>query len=226
MATWSNLNFQNANTPIMEQLIMFHDHSMMIIIIITIMVGYMMSMIMIKSFNNRFMLENQMIELMWTMLPAVMLIFIAMPSLKILYMLEETAKPLISIKTIGHQWFWSYEYSDFKKIEFDSYMIKPNDNKENEFRLIETDNKIVLPFNVKTRLLVTSDDVIHSWTIPALGVKVDASPGRINQGNFNMSRPGLFYGQCSEICGANHSFMPILLESINMKSFINWVKKY
>nr|UFK32208.1 cytochrome c oxidase subunit II [Agnesiella roxana] len=226
MGTWSNLNFQNANTPIMEQLIMFHDHSMMIIIIITIMVGYMMSMIMIKSFNNRFMLENQMIELMWTMLPAVMLIFIAMPSLKILYMLEETAKPLISIKTIGHQWFWSYEYSDFKKIEFDSYMIKPNDNKENEFRLIETDNKIVLPFNVKTRLLVTSDDVIHSWTIPALGVKVDASPGRINQGNFNMSRPGLFYGQCSEICGANHSFMPILLESINMKSFINWVKKY
>nr|UFK32195.1 cytochrome c oxidase subunit II [Agnesiella kamala] len=226
MGTWSNLNFQNANTPIMEQLIMFHDHSMMIIIIITIMVGYMMSMIMIKSFNNRFMLENQMIELMWTMLPAVMLIFIAMPSLKILYMLEETAKPLISIKTIGHQWYWSYEYSDFKKIEFDSYMIKPNDNKENEFRLIETDNKIVLPFNVKTRLLVTSDDVIHSWTVPALGVKVDASPGRINQGNFNMSRPGLFYGQCSEICGANHSFMPILLESINMKAFINWVKKY
>nr|YP_010582963.1 cytochrome c oxidase subunit II [Vatana ogromna]UGN61409.1 cytochrome c oxidase subunit II [Vatana ogromna] len=226
MATWSNLNFQNANTPIMEQLIMFHDHTMMIILIITIMVGYMMLTIMIKSFNNRFMMENQMVELIWTVMPAIMLIFIAMPSLKILYMLEETSKPLISIKTIGHQWFWSYEYSDFKKIEFDSYMIKYDENEMNKFRLLETDNKIVLPFNMKTRILMTSDDVIHSWTIPALGIKMDASPGRINQSNFIINRPGLFYGQCSEICGANHSFMPIMLESVNMKSFIKWTKKY
>nr|WRY72489.1 cytochrome c oxidase subunit II [Yangida basnetti] len=226
MATWSNLNFQNANSPIMEQLIMFHDHTMMIILAITISVTYMMLLIMIKSFNNRLMLESQSIEFIWTILPAVMLIMIAFPSLKILYMLEETSKPAITIKTIGHQWYWSYEYSDFKKIEFDSYMKPSNEINSNEFRLLETDNKIVLPFNNQTRMLMTSADVIHSWTIPVLGIKVDASPGRINQGNMMMNRPGLFYGQCSEICGANHSFMPIMMESVNMNNFINWIKKY
>uniref|UniRef100_UPI0030010590 cytochrome c oxidase subunit II n=1 Tax=Yangisunda ramosa TaxID=3019675 RepID=UPI0030010590 len=226
MATWSMINFQNANSPIMEQLIFFHDHTMMIILTITISVTYMMILIMKKKFNSRFMLENQMIEFIWTLMPALLLILIALPSLKILYMLEETSKPSITIKTIGHQWFWSYEYSDFKKIEFDSYMKPSNENNMNEFRLLETDNKVVIPFNKQTRILMTSADVIHSWTIPVLGVKIDASPGRINQGNMINSRPGLFYGQCSEICGANHSFMPIMMESVNMKSFINWIKKY
>nr|YP_010582924.1 cytochrome c oxidase subunit II [Parafagocyba longa]UGN61344.1 cytochrome c oxidase subunit II [Parafagocyba longa] len=226
MATWSNLNFQNANSPIMEQLIMFHDHTMMIVLVITVMVGYMMLMIMLKSFNNRFSLENQMVELVWTILPAIMLIFIALPSLKILYMLEENSKPMLSIKTIGHQWYWSYEYSDFKKIEFDSYMKVSNTIENNELRLLETDNKVVIPFNTQTRMLISSSDVLHSWTVPVLGLKVDASPGRMNQGNFIMNRPGLFYGQCSEICGANHSFMPIMVESVNMKSFINWIKNY
>nr|YP_010035022.1 cytochrome c oxidase subunit II [Parazyginella tiani]QOX09866.1 cytochrome c oxidase subunit II [Parazyginella tiani] len=226
MATWSNLNFQNANSPLMEQLIMFHDHTMMIILIITISVSYMMFTIMMNKFNDRMMLESQTIELVWTILPAIMLIFIALPSLKILYMLEETAKPNITIKTIGHQWYWSYEYSDFKKIEFDSYMKPSNDLNSNELRLLETDNSVVIPNNNKVRMLMTSSDVIHSWTIPSLGIKVDASPGRINQGNLISNRPGLFYGQCSEICGANHSFMPIMLESINMKSFISWIKNY
>nr|UFK32247.1 cytochrome c oxidase subunit II [Eurhadina acapitata] len=226
MSTWSKLSFQDANSPIMEQLIMFHDHTMMIIMMITITVGYMMSLILIKKFNNRFMMENQLIELIWTMMPALMLVFIAMPSLKILYMLEETAKPIISIKTIGHQWYWSYEYSDFKKIEFDSYMKPTKDMLTNEFRLLETDNKMVIPINTQTRMLMSSTDVLHSWTIPVMGIKVDASPGRINQGNIIMNRPGLFYGQCSEICGANHSFMPITLEGVSMKSFINWIKKY
>nr|WRY72450.1 cytochrome c oxidase subunit II [Warodia biguttata] len=226
MATWSNLNLQNGNSPIMEQLIMFHDHTMMVVLIITMMVGYMMMTIMIKSFNNRFTLENQMVELLWTMMPALMLVFIALPSLKILYMLEESKSPLISIKTIGHQWFWSYEYSDFKKIEFDSYMKNYSEAENKEFRLLETDNKMVVPFNTQTRMLVTSSDVIHSWTIPALGLKMDASPGRMNQGNLIATRPGLFYGQCSEICGSNHSFMPIMLESVNINSFINWIKNY
>nr|QJT42830.1 cytochrome c oxidase subunit II [Empoascanara dwalata] len=226
MASWSNLNTQDANSPVMEQLIMFHDHTMMIITMITITVLYMMISLMTSKFINRMLLEGQLIELIWTIMPAILLIFIALPSLKILYMIEETNKPLISIKAIGHQWFWSYEYSDFKKIEFDSYMKSTSDLENNEFRLLETDNRVVLPFNTQTRILMTSSDVIHSWTIPCLGVKVDASPGRINQGNILMKRPGLFYGQCSEICGANHSFMPIVLESINMKSFLNWLKNY
>nr|QZZ18243.1 cytochrome c oxidase subunit II [Dikraneura zlata] len=226
MATWSNFNMQDANSPIMEQLMMFHDHTMMIILVITIIVGYMMMSMVQTKLNNRFLLEGQIIELIWTILPAIMLIFIALPSLKILYMMEEINKPLMTIKVIGHQWYWSYEYSDFKKIEFDSYMKPTNELENNEFRSLEVDNRIVLPFNIQTRVLMTSSDVIHSWTIPNLGIKVDASPGRMNQGNIYMNRPGLFFGQCSEICGANHSFMPIVIESINLKSFLNWLKNY
>nr|WMQ53054.1 cytochrome c oxidase subunit 2 [Empoascanara sp.] len=226
MASWSNLNTQDANSPVMEQLIMFHDHTMMIIVMITITVMYMMMSLVLSKLINRMLLEGQLIELIWTIMPAILLIFIALPSLKILYMIEETNKPSISIKAIGHQWFWSYEYSDFKKIEFDSYMKATSELEDYEFRLIETDNRIVLPYNTQTRILATSTDVIHSWTIPCLGLKIDASPGRINQGNIMMKRPGLFYGQCSEICGANHSFMPIVLESVNLSAFLNWLKNY
>nr|ALY11318.1 cytochrome c oxidase subunit II [Tambocerus sp. PY-2015] len=226
MATWMMISFQDAVSPIMEQLIMFHDHTMMILTMITMSVLYMLFSLMVNKFINRMLLEGQLIELIWTLLPAVLLVIIALPSLKILYLLEEINKPLISLKAIGHQWYWSYEYSDFKKIEFDSYMKQTNEISSNEFRLIETDNRIMLPFNVQSRILVTSLDVIHSWTIPALGIKIDGSPGRINQGNIMIMRPGIYYGQCSEICGANHSFMPIMMESINMKYFTNWILEY
>nr|WRK21390.1 cytochrome c oxidase subunit II [Acinopterus sp.] len=226
MAEQAQLSFQDPASPIMEQLIMFHDHTMMILIMITITVAYMMISIMWNKFMNRYLLEGQMIELIWTLMPAILLILIAMPSLKILYLIEESTKPMISIKVIGHQWYWTYEYSDFKEIEFDSYMKSSNDLNENEFRLIETDNKIVLPYNIQTRMLVTSSDVIHSWTIPSIGLKMDAMPGRMNQTNILITRPGVFYGQCSEICGANHSFMPITLEAISTKKFIEWSKSF
>nr|QJD07213.1 cytochrome c oxidase subunit II [Ghauriana sinensis] len=226
MATWLDFKFQDSVSPTMEQLIMFHDHTMMIVIIITVGVMYMMMSLMLTNFINRNLLEGQTIELVWTVLPAFMLIFIALPSLQILYLMEENNNCSISIKSIGHQWYWSYEYSDFMKIDFDSYMKPTLDLDSNEFRLLETDNRLVLPFNIQSRILVTSSDVIHSWTVPSLGVKVDASPGRINQGNIYINRPGLFYGQCSEICGANHSFMPILIESVNLNSFLNWLVNY
>nr|QWC53765.1 cytochrome c oxidase subunit II [Chudania hellerina] len=226
MSTWKNLSFQDAVSPNMEQLIMFHDHGMMIIIIITMTVSYMMLFILMNKYINRFLLESQMIELIWTIMPALMLIFIALPSLRILYLLEEISNPMITIKSIGHQWYWSYEYSDFKKIEFDSYMKPTNELMNSEFRLLDTDNRLILPFNVKTRILVTSSDVIHSWTVPSIGIKVDASPGRLNQSSMKIMRPGLFFGQCSEICGSNHSFMPIVLESISIESFLNWMLLY
>lgn len=226
MSTWSNINFQDSNSPIIEQLILFHDHTIIIIIIITIIVGYIIISLITTKINNRFLLEGQIIEIVWTILPAVILIFIALPSLKILYLIEESNNPLITIKSIGHQWYWSYEYSDFKKIEFDSYIKPTNELENNELRLLEVDNRLVLPFNTQTRILITSSDVIHSWTIPNLGVKVDATPGRINQGNILINRPGLFYGQCSEICGANHRFIPIVLERINVKNFIRWIKNF
>lgn len=205
---------------------MFHDHTIIIIIIITIIVLYIILSITIKNFRRRFFIENQILEFSWTTLPAVILLFIALPSLKILYMIEETGNPILSVKTIGNQWFWSYQYSDLKKIEFDSYISPINSLNENEFRLLETDNKFSIPYNTQTRIIITSYDVIHSWTIPTLGIKIDAVPGRINQGRLITERPGLFYGQCSEICGENHRFIPIVLESIRINSFIKWIKEY
>nr|WRK21507.1 cytochrome c oxidase subunit II [Selenocephalus sp.] len=226
MATWMMISFQDAVSPIMEQLIMFHDHTMMILTMITVSVLYMIVSLLFNKLINRMLLEGQLIELIWTLMPAVLLVIIALPSLKILYLLEEINKPLITLKAIGHQWYWSYEYSDFKKMEFDSYMKQTNDLENNDFRLIESDNRIVLPYNIQARILVTSQDVIHSWTIPALGIKIDGAPMRINQGSMMMMRPGVFYGQCSEICGVNHSFMPIVMEVVNLKSFINWVSNF
>nr|YP_010586045.1 cytochrome c oxidase subunit II [Apsilochorema hwangi]UZZ43781.1 cytochrome c oxidase subunit II [Apsilochorema hwangi] len=226
MSTWSNLSFQNSSSPMMEQLIFFHDHSMLFIFMITILVSYVMMMLFFNKFINRFLLEEQMIEIIWTITPTIILIFIALPSLRLLYLLDEINKPLISLKTIGHQWYWSYEYSDFNNINFDSYMIKENNLNSNEFRLLEVDNRITLPMNTQIRIIITSEDVIHSWTIPSLGIKVDATPGRLNQTNFFINRPGMYFGQCSEICGMNHSFMPIVLESISPKYFINWIKNF
>nr|QDI94039.1 cytochrome c oxidase subunit II [Tuxedo sp. ph57] len=223
MPTWLNLSLQNSNSPLMEQLIFFHDHTLMILLMITIMVSYIMVTTMSNKLVNRYLLESEAIELIWTILPAVILMFIALPSLKILYLMDEVNNPLITIKAVGHQWYWSYEYSDIKNIEMESYMKPSNSLEEDEFRLLEVDNRIVLPMNSTIRMLVTSSDVIHSWTIPSLGVKIDGTPGRLNQGTLNIKRPGLMYGQCSEICGANHSFMPIVVEAISINQFMNWV---
>uniref|UniRef100_A0A2R4KWA8 Cytochrome c oxidase subunit 2 n=3 Tax=Nosopsyllus laeviceps TaxID=507077 RepID=A0A2R4KWA8_9NEOP len=223
MNTWGYMNLQNSSSPLMEQLMFFHNHSMLIIILITLMVGYLMSSLFFNKFTNRFLMESQTIEIIWTILPAFMLIFIALPSLRLLYLLDDLNKPLITLKTIGHQWYWSYEYSDFNSIEFDSYMIPSKELTMNNFRLLDVDNRIILPFNSQIRILITALDVLHSWTIPSLGIKVDATPGRLNQSNFLINRPGLFFGQCSEICGANHSFMPIVIESVSLNSFIKWI---
>nr|QFU28807.1 cytochrome c oxidase subunit II [Curtos costipennis] len=226
MATWMNLNTQDSISPLMEQLIFFHDHTMMILIIITIMVSYIMSSIFLNNYINRYLLEGQMIELIWTLLPAITLIFIALPSLQLLYLLDEINSPMISVKTMGHQWYWSYELSDFKNTEFDSYMIASNDLKNYSFRLLEVDNRLILPINMQIQMMVSSTDVIHSWTIPSSSIKIDATPGRLNQTTFFMNKIGLFFGQCSEICGTNHSFMPIVIESILPKNFIEWVKNF
>nr|YP_011009673.1 cytochrome c oxidase subunit II [Hygia opaca]WPV77665.1 cytochrome c oxidase subunit II [Hygia opaca] len=223
MATWGNINLQDAASPLMEQLIFFHDHTLMILLMITVLVMYIMTTMMMNKFINRMLLEGQMIEFIWTIMPAVTLIFIALPSLHLLYLIDEINKPMLTLKTIGHQWYWSYEYSDFNNVEFDSYMKPTNELMDNEFRLLDVDNRVVLPMNMQIRVLVTAADVLHSWTVPALGIKIDAIPGRLNQGSFKINRPGLMFGQCSEICGANHSFMPIVIESVPTNVFIKWL---
>nr|YP_010430487.1 cytochrome c oxidase subunit II [Notobitus montanus]USS57984.1 cytochrome c oxidase subunit II [Notobitus montanus] len=223
MATWGNMNLQDANSPLMEQLIFFHDHALMILLMITVLVSYVMVSLTSNKFINRNLLEGQTIEFIWTALPAVTLIFIALPSLHLLYLIDEVNNPELTLKTIGHQWYWSYEYSDFNNVEFDSYMKPSNELAMGEFRLLEVDNRVVLPMNIQIRVLVTAADVLHSWAVPALGIKIDAIPGRLNQGSFKINRPGLMYGQCSEICGANHSFMPIVIESVPTNNFIKWL---
>nr|YP_009692282.1 cytochrome c oxidase subunit II [Anthonomus rubi]QED56927.1 cytochrome oxidase subunit II [Anthonomus rubi]QED56939.1 cytochrome oxidase subunit II [Anthonomus rubi]QEH58487.1 cytochrome c oxidase subunit II [Anthonomus rubi] len=224
MTTWKNMLLQDSASPLMEQLMFFHDHTLMILVIITTLVGHMLISMFFNKFTHRFLLDGQMIEMIWTIIPAVILILIALPSLRLLYILDENFNPMISIKTIGHQWYWSYEYSDYKNLEFDSYMIPSNELNKFNFRVLDVDNRMVVPFNCQIRMIVTSTDVIHSWTIPTLGMKIDGTPGRLNQTNFNLNRTGLFFGQCSEICGANHSFMPIVIESVSPKYFLKWIK--
>nr|QIT06571.1 cytochrome c oxidase subunit 2 [Paranurophorus simplex] len=224
MPTWSNLGFQNAASPLMEQLIFFHDHTLTILILIISIVAYNMMSSIINSNIDQHMLESQELELFWTIVPSFILIFIGLPSIRLLYMLDEVYQPIITLKTTGHQWYWSYEYSDFNNIEFDSYLIPLGEQINSMTRLLDVDNRIIIPMNSQIRTLISAADVLHSWTIPSMGIKADATPGRLNQVNFYSTRPGLYFGQCSEICGTNHSFMPIVLESVSPKAFINWVK--
>lgn len=225
MATWANLGFQDSNSPLIEQLTFFHDHTLLILVIITTLVGYLITIMLFNPSVNRLLLQGQTIEVIWTILPAIILIFIALPSLRLLYILDEVSNPAITLKTIGHQWYWSYEYSDFLQLEFDSYIIPTGELPDNGFRLLEVDTRVVLPMKTQVRVLISAADVLHSWALPSLGVKVDAIPGRLNQTSFLINRPGLFYGQCSEICGANHSFMPIVIESVPTNIFLSWAAK-
>nr|QBZ38149.1 cytochrome c oxidase subunit II [Matsumuramata muiri]QWW90529.1 cytochrome c oxidase subunit II [Matsumuramata muiri] len=219
--SWTKFYLPDGNSPTMEQLVFFHDHTMSIIISITTLIIMLMNSLMLNKFINLNLTEHQMIETWWTIIPTIILFLIAIPSLKILYSMEELINPTVSIKSMGHQWYWSYEYSDKFKKEFDSYMKYSN---LNNFRLLEVDNRLKMPFLTQVRMIFSSADVLHSWTIPCMGVKMDAIPGRLNQSSMLIKKPGLFMGQCSEICGANHSFMPIMIEAIKINSFIKWMK--
>jgi len=220
--TWGQILFQDAASPIILQLISFHDHTLIILTLVITVVTYALYVIITNKYTNRYLIEAQQIETIWTILPAIILLFLALPSLRILYLTDETRNPSLTIKSIGHQWYWRYEYTDFIDVEIDSYITPTSDLISGEFRLLEVDNRVVLPIQIEIRILVTGADVIHAWTVPSLGVKVDAIPGRLNQLRFTINQPGVFYGQCSEICGANHSFIPISIESVNIKSFIRW----
>jgi cytochrome c oxidase subunit 2 len=213
----------------MEELIFLRDFVNLVLIFIITFVGFIIVRILYNTHINKTLLESQMIECIWTVIPAIILIQIAIPSLLLLYMLDESVDSSLSIKVMGHQWYWRYEYTDFwsvsdnTQLEFDAYIIPRNELESQIFRLLDVDNRTVVPFNVHVRILISSADVLHAWTVPALGVKADAVPGRLNQVKFIAQRPGLFYGQCSEICGANHSFIPIVIESVDSSSFLRWV---
>nr|YP_010154931.1 cytochrome c oxidase subunit II [Phanuelus gladstone]QQX28274.1 cytochrome c oxidase subunit 2 [Phanuelus gladstone] len=221
MPVWGSLYFQDGVSPVMEHLIFFHDYTMIIMIMVMFLVGYMLICSCMSKMYNLGMFEGQELELIWTILPAIFLVFIAFPSLRLLYLMEESESYDMTIKLLGRQWYWSYEYSDFDLKMFDSYML---DDNETMFRLLDVDNSLVVPCNTNIRMIISGADVIHSWTIPSLGVKADAIPGRLNQLSFNFNRVGTFFGECSEICGANHSFMPIMMMVIPRNEFLSiWI---
>lgn len=229
MITWTQLGLQDAASPIIEEFIFFHDFTIVILVFIVSFVSYIITRIMFNLHVNTGLLEGQIVECVWTLMPGVVLVQIAVPSLLLLYILDERVSCGLTVKAVGHQWYWSYEYSDFWRpgktaLEFDAYILPAVEAHTESFRLLDVDNRTPVPWGVQTRVLVGSADVLHSWAVPALGVKADACPGRLNQVKFLGHRPGVVYGQCSEICGANHRFIPIAVEITRPADFLTWVE--
>nr|YP_980194.1 cytochrome c oxidase subunit II [Lepidophyma flavimaculatum]BAF43982.1 cytochrome oxidase subunit 2 [Lepidophyma flavimaculatum] len=225
MAYPQQMGLQDAASPIMEELLHFHDHALMIVFLISTLVLYIITLMMSTTLTHTNTMNAQEVEAIWTVMPAVILILIALPSLRILYLMDEINNPHLTIKAMGHQWYWSYEYTDYQDLSFDAYMTPTSDLKQGHLRLLEVDNRTVVPMESPIRLLISAEDVLHSWAVPTMGIKTDAIPGRLNQTTFIASYPGLFYGQCSEICGSNHSFMPIALEIVPLQYFETWATK-
>ena len=234
-ATPWQLGFQDPATPIIIGIIHFHNHLIFFLVFIAFFVLWLLikTLVYFEKKDNiskpSLFTHSTPLEIVWTITPALLLVLIAGPSFALLYSIDEIIAPNISLKVVGHQWYWSYEYSDYinteskEKIAFDSYMLNEDELVWGELRLLEVDIRVKLPVKVHIRLLVSAADVLHSWAVPSLGVKVDACPGRLNQISLYLLRKGFFYGQCSEICGVNHAFMPIVIESIDKTSYINWV---
>jgi cytochrome c oxidase subunit 2 len=173
-------------------------------------------------YRDKYTIDSHSLETIWTVVPMVVLLFIAFPSLYLLYLIEEVSKPALAVKVVGHQWYWEYEYStSFFQHSFDSYMLSSSD--EFIYRTLDVDNRLVLPTLSRIMFLVTSADVLHSWTVPSLGIKVDAVPGRLNYLTRKSLYSGVYFGQCREICGSNHSFMPIVLEFVPMGSYLSFL---
>jgi len=228
------LGFQDTAAPGFTGLVTLHNTIGFYLIIISFAVFWVIFSIGYYYSSNRnpiaykYLTHGTVLELIWTISPALILIAIAFPSFRLLYLMDEVISPTLTIKVVGHQWYWSYEYSDFitdqgESIDFDSYMIPESDLELGQFRLLDVDNKLIIPVDCHIRLIVTGSDVIHSYAVPSLGLKLDCVPGRLNQVSFLAERPGTFYGQCSEICGVWHGFMPIVVEAVSSSDFLVWI---
>ena len=229
ITNWNQIWLQDANSPIKEEFIFFHDFIITVLIFIITLVGYIIISLIYNKLIYKSLIEGQLLECVWTFLPAFILVQVALPSLILLYNLDDASDTSVTLKVNGHQWYWSYEYSDFwssgfdSSLEFDSYIASENIIAPGLYRLLDVDYRPVLTYLVQTRVLITSRDVLHCWTVPRLGVKADANPGRLNQVKFISYRPGIYYGQCSEICGRNHRFIPISLEFLRAEDFLSWI---
>jgi len=224
--------FQDAASPVMEGIINLHHDLMYIIFVIFMFVLWLLGRAVYVFDESRSpkpspFVHGTTIEILWTITPSLILLIVAVPSFALLYSVDEVIDPAITLKVVGHQWYWSYEYSDYStednSINFDSYITGEDDLEFGHLRLLEVDNRVILPDETHVRVLVTAADVLHSWAVPSLGVKMDACPGRLNQTTIFPNREGVFYGQCSEICGVNHGFMPIVVESVNTEKYVTWL---
>jgi cytochrome c oxidase subunit II len=224
------MGLQEAASPVKHAMDSFHSLLTVIITLIVIFVAALLAYCAIRFNAKRNPVPSKtahhtLLEVAWTVLPVIILIVVAVPSFKLLYLAERVPQADMTIKVTGRQWYWDYEYPDQGNIAFSSYIIQEADLKPGQRRLLEVDNRVVVPVNATVRLLVTAGDVIHSWAIPAFGVKKDGMPGRINETWFKAEREGVYYGQCSEICGTNHGFMPIAVEVVSKEKFDAWVAK-
>jgi cytochrome c oxidase subunit 2 len=240
-------SFQDSASPIMEGIVNLHNYIFFYLVVVLIFVLFMLYNILMVYFyyvnspsnadellfryvvlKNLKIVHGTWLEIIWTLLPSLILVLIAIPSFALLYSMDEIINPSLTLKVIGYQWYWAYEYSDYNtrtrnSIAFDSYMIDENDLKKGDLRLLEVDNEAVLPVNTHIRVLLTAGDVLHSWAVPSLGVKTDAVPGRLNQIPMFIKRQGVYYGQCSELCGVNHGFTPIVIKACSLDSYLNWL---
>ena len=228
------IGFQDSAAPGFTGIVELHNTIFFYLVVISVGVFWVLGSIIYYYNSNKspivhkYLNHGTLIELIWTITPALVLIAIAFPSFRLLYLLDEVISPTITIKVVGHQWYWSYEYSDYvnesgESIEFDSYMIPESDLELGQFRLLDVDNKVIVPVDTHIRLIVTGADVIHSFAVPSLGIKIDAVPGRLNQTSILAERTGVFYGQCSEICGVWHGFMPIAVEAVSVQDYLAWI---
>ncbi|MCC0015913.1 MAG: cytochrome c oxidase subunit II [Rhodobiaceae bacterium] len=222
------MGLQPAASPVMEEITWFHNFLLVLITVITLFVLALLIWVVLR-YNERAnptpskTSHNTMIEVIWTVVPIIILVVVAIPSFRLLFLQLDVPEPDLTIKATGYQWYWSYEYPDQDEMTFDSLMLTDDERTEGQPRLLAVDNEVVVPVGKNVKILVTAADVLHNWTVPAFGVKIDAVPGRLNESWFRATKPGIYYGQCSELCGKDHAFMPIAVRVVSEDEFNTWL---
>ena len=229
-ATDWQLSFQNPATDLMGSVVGLHNIILIVMTLVTLFVLFLLFYVSFRFSAKRNPIpstttHNTVVEVLWTAIPIVILVVLAIPSFKLLYQQEKSENYDMTVKVIGHQWYWEYEYPDHGDFYFESYMVQDEDLQEGDLRLLTVDNPLVIPANKNIQILITAGDVLHSWAVPSMGLKTDAVPGRLNETWVNVKEPGIYRGQCSEICGTGHGFMPVVVKVLPESEFIAWANE-
>ena len=229
-ATDWQLSFQNPATDLMGSVVSLHNIILIVMALVTLFVLFLLFYVSFRFSAKRNPIpstttHNTVVEVLWTAIPIVILVVLAIPSFKLLYQQEKSENYDMTVKVIGHQWYWEYEYPDHGDFYFESYMVQEQDLEEGDLRLLTVDNPLVIPANKNIQILITAGDVLHSWAVPSMGLKTDAVPGRLNETWVNVKEPGVYRGQCSEICGSGHGFMPVVVKVLPEREFMAWANE-